>query len=46
MTIRTINGFQIYAVTRNEVEYKPSIFSNRQKNGWKVQREISCRKKN
>lgn len=26
MTIRTINGFQIYAVTRNEVEYKPSYF--------------------
>lgn len=26
MTIRTINGFQVYAVTRNEVEYKPSCF--------------------
>ena len=26
MTIRTINGYQVYAVTRNEVEYKPSYF--------------------
>ena len=33
MTIRTINGFQIYAVTRNEVEYKPSYFQQQAENG-------------